>query len=123
MSTISLIITILLVGFAGAIVVLPLLEREPDTPRRGRPRGTAWQEQALETLYTEKARVLRSVRDLDFDYDLGKLPDAPYADQRIYLLRRAAAITQRIDDLESEIHAQEARLEEAITAYRQARTH
>lgn len=81
-------------------------------------RGTARQNRALEIFYAEKARLLRAIRDLDFDYDMGKLTDSIYTEQRVYLIGQAAAILQRIDALEAEIQAQQDRIEAALAAYR-----
>ncbi len=121
MSLEATIIAIVLAGTVVLFVLFPLVESrtEPDTPPTAR-RGSARQRQALETLWAEKLRVMREVRDLDFDYDLDKLTDATYESQRVYLLRLAAAITYRIDELEAEIDAQQARIEQAIAALRQA---
>jgi hypothetical protein len=111
---------VVLGGAALFFVMRPLFERQPeDHPRPYASGGTARQNQALETLWNEKLRVLRAIRDLDFDYDLGKLPDSTYAAQRIHLIRLAAAITRRIDSLESEIAAQDAEIEAAVAALRQ----
>lgn len=115
------IIAVLLTGLVGAFVLLPLLRRDPQpTSLPGRARGTSRQNQALDTLWTEKLRVLRAIRDLDFDYDMDKLNDTTYEAQRIDLLRLAAAITRRIDELEAEIARQDTRLEEMVNAFRRA---
>ncbi len=121
MSSTVVILAVVLTGTLAAFVVFPLLQRQPDEKPRTGPRGTARQNQALETLWTEKMRVLRAIRDLDFDYDLGKLTNITYQTQRVTLLRLGAAITQRIDVLEAEIADQEARIEAAIAAFRQAK--
>jgi hypothetical protein len=84
-------------------------------------RGSARQKQALDTLWAEKLRVLRAIRDLDFDYDLDKLTDTAYATQRVNLIRLAAAITLRIDELEAEIAQQQERVEAAVAALRHKR--
>ena len=84
-------------------------------------RGSARQKQALETLWAEKLRVLRAIRDLDFDYDLDKLTDAAYTTQRVYLIGLAAAITRRADELEAEIARQQERVETAVAALRHKR--
>ncbi|GIV80812.1 MAG: hypothetical protein KatS3mg051_0166 [Anaerolineae bacterium] len=91
--------------------------------RRGREcaEATPRQRHALETLEAEKYRILRAIRDLDFDYDMDKLTDDAYVAQRIYLIRLALAILKRIDALEAEIATQQARVEEAIAALRAAR--
>jgi len=100
---------------------LPLLEREETASSRPGDAGSARQRQALETLHAEKNRVLRAIRDLDFDYDLDKLTEATYAAQRIYLIRLAVAILKRIDELEAEVVSQQARVEAAVAALRGAR--
>lgn len=119
MSTVTLLIAVFLAGAGGMVVLLPLLQGEPEAPREG-PRGTARQNQALETLWAEKLRVLRSIRDLDFDYDMGKLTDDVYTAQRINLITLGIAIMRRMDELEAEVAAQQARIEEAVAALRQA---
>jgi hypothetical protein len=121
MSSTVLVLAIVLIGAMALFVLVPLLQRSPDEkPKRSGPVGTARQNQALETLWNEKMRVLRALRDLDFDYDLGKLPDTIYQTQRLTLLRLAVAITTRLDELEGEITAQEARIEEEIASLRHA---
>ena len=121
MSSTMIILAVVLTGALAVFVVFPLLERQPDEKPRTGPRGTVRQNQALEALWTEKMRVLRAIRDLDFDYDLGKLPNSTYQTQRIALLRLGTAILQRIDALEAEMAEQEARIEQAVAAYRQAK--
>jgi hypothetical protein len=108
----------IVVATVVAAILFPLLEGESKTSRRTGPRGTARQNQVLEALTQEKQRVLRAIRDLDFDYDLDKLTDDAYDAQRVYLIRLAVAIMQRIDDLEAEIVEQEARINAAVAAFR-----
>lgn len=117
--SITVIILALVIG-GGTLVFAagPLLATGAKS-RSALRRGTARQAQALELLAGEKLRVLREIRDLDFDHDLGKLGDRVYEEQRVYLMRLAAAITQRIDALEGEIAEQEARVEAAVQALRQ----
>jgi len=121
MSVASLIIAVVLVGTVVFAALLPMLESRPAAPHKRRPgRGTPRQNQAIEILWDEKMRVLRAIRDLDFDYDMDKLPDAAYQAQRIHLIRLAWAITQRLDELEAEVAVQDARIEEAVAAFRQS---
>jgi len=123
----SLEITLFAVVLAGAMavaVVFPILEGrlDPEQEQKQTPLGgTTQQNRALELLAAEKLRVLRSIRDLDFDYDLGKLVDETYASQRIYLIRLYLAIAARMDELQADVFAQQARIEAAVAAFRQAR--
>jgi len=119
MSLEATVLAIVLAGSLGLFVLLPLLGRDETPPvQQGIRGGTSRQRQALETLEAEKYRVLRAIRDLDFDYDMDKLTDDAYAAQRIYLIRLALAIFKRIDTLEAEIASQQARVEQAIAALR-----
>ncbi|GAB4414649.1 MAG: hypothetical protein Kow00106_09800 [Anaerolineae bacterium] len=122
MSLEATVLAIVLAGSMGVFVLLPLLGGEQVPPARQAIRGaTPRQRHALETLEAEKYRILRAIRDLDFDYDMDKLTDDAYATQRVYLIRLALAIFKRIDALEAEIASQQARVEEAIAALRAAR--
>lgn len=122
MSLEATILAILLTGALGLFVLLPLLERQEASPYRpGVRAGSARQRQVLEMLHAEKSRVLRAIRDLDFDYDLDKLTDTTYTAQRIQLIRLAVAILKRIDELEAEAAGQQARVEAAVAALRGTR--
>lgn len=109
----------------AAAAVFPLLERDPardPAPPDHGPRGTPRQNQALEMLHVEKQRVLRALRDLDFDYDLGKLADDAYASQRNALLRLGVAILHEIDTIEAVIAEQDDRIEAVVAGFRQRET-
>ena len=122
MSLEATIIAIVLTGSVVLFVLMPIFEsRAEDDGVPAARRGTARQRQSLETLWAEKLRVMRQIRDLDFDYDMNKLTVAMYENQRVYLFRLAAAITRRIDELDAEIDAQQDRVEQAVAALRQAR--
>jgi hypothetical protein len=124
LSTGITIFAIVLGGVMAVVVLRPLLAGQPEDEeidRRGtNPGGTSQQNRALEVLWNEKQRVLRAIRDLDLDYDMGKLVDDTYASQRIYLVRLYVAISKRIDELEAEVNAQQIRVEAALTAFRKA---
>ncbi len=126
-STAGLVVVVALVVMVVLAVVLPLLvgEAEPeDDPYAEVPLahlGTPRQNRALEILYAEKERLLHAIRDLDFDYDLGKLADDAYAEQRVLLVRQSVAVMAKIEELENEIAAQQERIEAALAAFRQAR--
>lgn len=117
----SLVLLILTTGVVAFFALIPLISGEtPQSPAR-RVGGTSRQNQWFDAMWTEKVRLLRALRDLDFDYDMGKLPDSVYAVQRINLIRQAAALTLRLDELEADMRSRDVRLEESIASLRHAR--
>ena len=73
------------------------------------------------TLKAERDRVINSLQELDFDFNLGKIPDGEYPEQRAALLQKGADILRKLDELapvsSSAINA-EARIEKATAAGR-----
>ena len=124
LSTGITIFAIVLGGLMAVGVLRPLLIGQPEDEETDRPGtatgGTSQQNRALEVLWNEKQRVLRSIRDLDLDYDMGKLVDDTYASQRVYLIRLYVAISKRIDELQAEVNTQQVRVEAALAAFRKA---
>ena len=122
LSTGITIFAIVLAGVMAVLVLQPLLaglsEDDEDDQRSAFTGGTSQQNRALDVLWNEKQRVLRSIRDLDLDYDMGKLVDETYASQRVYLIRLYVAIVKRIDELQVEVNAQQVRVEAALAAFR-----
>lgn len=119
-STGALLVLVVTLGATLFAMALPALNNPDAAAAIGQPtlRGTARQNRALEILYSEKLRLLRAIRDLDFDYDMGKLTDTIYTEQRVYLIRQALAVLRRIGSLEAEITAQQDRIAAALAAYR-----
>ncbi len=122
LSTGITIFAIVLGGAMAVAVLFPLLaSRAEEDEKTGAATGaTTQQNRALEVLWNEKQRVLRAIRDLDLDYDMGKLVDETYASQRIYLIQLYVAIAKRIDELQVEVNAQQRRVEAALAAFRKA---
>ena len=120
MSLEAAVLAIILTGLVAIFAAFPVLERAPEEGSSPVHGATPRQRRALETLYAEKNRVLRSIRDLDFDYDLGKLTDAAYETQRVYMIRTAVAILGRVDELEAEVAAQQNRVDEMVAALRRS---
>ena len=65
-------------------------------------------------------RLLDTLQELDFDYALGKIPEADYPVQRAVLVQQGVQILRALDAYQAEAPAQaaEARLEAAIAARR-----
>lgn len=72
-------------------LVTPLLgNRSPRTPQ---------ETQAVSSLLAERERLLNALQELDFDFQLGKVPAEDYPVQRADLLQKGADILKRLDDL------------------------
>ncbi len=52
-------------------------------------------------LLAERERALNALKELDFDYGLGKIPQDEYAVQRANLLRKGADVLRRLDEIQS----------------------
>src|ERR687883_339144 len=104
----------------GIYLYAPFMER--------RARRITEEEHKLSTLMAERDRVINSLQELDFDFNLGKIPEEDYPVQRSSLLQKGADILRKIDALlpsssngRREIVVDqdtEARLERAIAARR-----
>lgn len=108
--------TLLVVAASLAAVVLPL--RRPTTAAgAAMPPSTAAPEWAA--LLEERAAALAALRELDFDYALGKLAEADYHAVRERYERRALALLKATDALSREAaragYDQPARLQESAS--------
>jgi hypothetical protein len=97
----------------GIYLYAPFMER--------RARRVTEEEHELSALMAERDRVINSLQELDFDFKLGKIPEADYPAQRAGLLQKGADILKQIDSLAPQLVSTqdtEARLEKAIAARR-----
>jgi hypothetical protein len=62
-------------------------------------RSDSQQEHELSSLMAERDRVINALQELDFDFDLGKVPAQDYPGQRAELLQKGAGILRRLDGL------------------------
>lgn len=88
----SLLLGFALFGMVALFVTRPLVKsrrRRLSLPTR------------REALSAQKAAVLTQIKNLDFDYDTGKLPDDTYQQQRFELMAEATAILKELDQMES----------------------
>jgi hypothetical protein len=60
----------------------------------------------VSALLAERERLLTALQELDFDFQLGKIPAEDYPAQRADLLRRGADVLQKLDELAPEQSAQ-----------------
>jgi hypothetical protein len=97
----------------GLYLYAPFVER--------RARRITEEEHELSALMAERDRVINSLQELDFDFNLGKIPEEDYPTQRSNLLQKGADILRKIDTLAPQTASAqntEARLERAIAARR-----
>ncbi|MCQ3935828.1 MAG: hypothetical protein DPW18_02155 [Chloroflexi bacterium] len=101
-----------LVG-VGVYLYAPLTRRA-----RGMTTDSAHEVSALKA---ERDRVINALQELDFDFNLGKIPAEDYPEQRAALLQKGADILRKLDELApvstSGTNA-EARIEKAAAAKR-----
>ncbi len=72
-------------------LVTPLLgNRSPRSPQ---------ETQAVSSLLAERERLLNALQELDFDFQLGKVPAEDYPAQRADLLQKGADILKQLDAL------------------------
>jgi len=112
--------TSILLGLALAIVVLPFV-LEPFT-RRGRGQRPS-QAVAGDPAALSKSAALVAVRDLDFDFQTGKVTEADYRPLRQQLLLTAAEAAQRERPTRPRAHHQadgDSEIEAAVQAARQS---
>lgn len=94
MSTGGIFLLLAFLIIAASFVVWPLI-----IGRESSHRKTPSQ---LEKLQAEREAVLIAIRDLDFDYQTGKLIEQDYTTQRESLVQRGVELLKQIDTLESD---------------------
>lgn len=75
--------------------------------------------ETLEELYAQRDALYRSIKELEFDYRVGKLTDEDYKRFVTELKRQAADVLRRIDEVKAAQTSVRERLEERIRALRQ----
>jgi len=109
----SILLILAVFVMTGAYLYLPLMART----RHAR----VSESHEVSALKAERDRVINSLQELDFDFNLGKIPAGEYPDQRAALLQKGADILRKLDELmpvaSSAVNA-EARIEKATAAGR-----
>jgi len=109
----ALLLTLGVIILVGLYLYAPFLERKS--------RRITDDEHELSALMAERDRAINSLQELDFDFNLGKIPEGEYPAQRADLLQKGADILRKIDSFSSNSGSAqdtEARLENAIAARR-----
>ena len=83
---------IAILAIVGLYVAKPLLQ--PRINRKGRI-------SRYDRLQVQKEALLIRIRDLDFDYETGKLTEADYQGQRSEIMTKATSILMQMDQLDA----------------------
>ena len=103
----------------AVLVIAGIYLYAPFTTRGRRAGVTEMRE--VSSLKAERDRVINSLQELDFDFNLGKIPAEDYPAQRASLLKKGAEILRQLDELEPVIASArdaESRIEKAAAAKR-----
>jgi hypothetical protein len=102
----------------AVVIVVALYVSQPYLERRAR-RMTA-EGQELSALLAERDRVVNSLQELDFDFNLNKIPAEDYPLQRTALLQKGADILKKLDAMNAveAFDSAEDRVEKAVAARR-----
>lgn len=96
----------------GLFIARPILERKAVS--------VSHEDRQASSLLAERDQILNALQELDFDFALGKIPEADYPGQRGALLQYGADILRQLDALRADNNHDdaEARLEAVIAARR-----
>ncbi len=106
----SIFLLLALLVLVAIFIARPLLDRKA--------RAVSEEEQTLSTWLARRDRVIDALQELDFDFKLGKIPEADYPAQRTYLLQQGADILKNLDALQPQHGRKTDALEAAIAARR-----
>ena len=109
----AILLTLGVIILVGLYLYAPFLERQA--------RHVTQEEHELSALMAERDRVVNSLQELDFDFNLGKIPEGKYPAQRAALLQKGADILRSIDSFSPQSGSPqdtESRLEKAVAARR-----
>ena len=87
----SILLGIALLVLVGLFITRPLIVSDAFRLRRMTER---------QKLVAQKEAILTLIRNLEFDYDTGKIPESNYKQQRAELINQAAGILQQIDEID-----------------------
>jgi hypothetical protein len=110
----SILLLLALVVIVGAYIASPLRTRQY--------RHTPGEENIeISELLAERERILDALAELDFDNEMGKVPDETYPLQREALVKRGAAVLKLLDErLPDTVETPAAQAAEAAVAERRA---
>jgi flagellar biogenesis protein FliO len=118
----SIFLIMALLILVGWFIGRPLFERK--TKNQILSTTVIQQDHERSTLLAERDRAINALHELDFDYTLGKIPEADYPAQRSLMLQYGSEVLRKLDALHEvlPVTSAEDRLESAIAARKAAQT-
>ena len=111
----SILILLSILVAAGFFIIQPLLEKQAV--------AISEEEHIYSTLMAERDRILEAIEELEFDFNLGKIPETDFPGRRAILYQQGAEILKQIDEFEERLplpaQNRDDLLEAAIQARRQ----
>ncbi len=77
----------------------PFFEAKKSSPRY----ASASAERELSSALADRDRILNTLYELDFDYDLGKIPEEDYQQQRTMLLEKGVLTLKALDEIQQDV--------------------
>lgn len=93
MSILSIVIGLVILGVVLYVVFLPVFRKAQD------PAVASAREVEHERLEAEREAVYVAIRELDLDYQTGKITEDPYRTRREQLTQRGVEILQALDSI------------------------
>lgn len=113
----AIVFGIFALGLIAFFVLRPIVLAEKTTKRAVTETELNAEESAIQ-LRTRLEGLLISIRDLDFDYDTGKVSNLVYAEQRKLLIGRAISTLIQLDQAEAHLVEVDDEIEKAVSQYR-----
>ncbi|MBZ0317359.1 MAG: hypothetical protein K8L91_13145 [Anaerolineae bacterium] len=113
----AIVFGIFALGLIAFFVLRPIVLTEKTTKRVVTATELNAEESAIQ-LRTRLEGLLISIRDLDFDYDTGKVSNLVYAEQRKLLIGRAISTLIQLDQAEAHLVEVDDEIEKAVSQYR-----
>jgi type II secretory pathway pseudopilin PulG len=112
MSSGAILVGLIVTLVVAAVVFLPLIQ--------GRRRNTAADEAVRNAavLQDQLQRLVNAVRDLDFDFDTGKITEADYVTQRKLLIGRGVSTLLRLDEARKNEAVLDSEIEQMVASAR-----
>ena len=110
--------TVILAGIVFLLIILASVSHPFFEERKRNAKPTEPSRSAIE-LEDQLMQWVNAVRDLDFDFDTGKIAEQDYVTTRKLLIGRGVSTLIRLDEAQRKMRELDQEIEQLIAAYRQ----